>query len=423
MRRLLALATLCATVALLGSACSSDDGSDTTVAPKRTTSTTTTVPITANVKVGALLDLSGPGKSLGEASRSALEAGVKVAAARGVGVELDIRDTGSDPATAQKEIESLQAAGVSAVIGPQTSAEATQILPFANEKGMLLVSQASTASSLAIADDALYRMVPTDETEGAASGDLMTAGGPTRVVLVHRNDPGNNGLFVKVRSAVAARKGSPIIGPSYPADGADYVKVAKDIADKVTAAGAGQPLVVYVAGFDEVADILAAASKEPALAATPFYGADGSARSAAVTGNAVAAGFAAGPAKGFASPLPTVGADAADTPRELTEALPEPNPLAYAAFDALVAVAQAAKDAPAATGPQLRAAFVTAAGSQKGVTGAVAFDPAGDRTPLPYAYWGVCKGSGDGFEWRNVGTWEPPATAGEAGKVTTKGCS
>ena len=125
-------------------------------------STTTPVAITTTVKVGALLDLTGDGKTLGLASQSVLEAGVESAAAEGVKIELDVRDTGGDPETALKELTSLNEAGVTSVIGPQTSSEAKNILPYADANGMILISQGSTASTLAVPTDSLFRMVPTD---------------------------------------------------------------------------------------------------------------------------------------------------------------------------------------------------------------------------------------------------------------------
>ncbi|MEX0767522.1 MAG: ABC transporter substrate-binding protein, partial [Microthrixaceae bacterium] len=157
-------------------------------------STTTTAAITATVKVGALLDLTGEGKTLGLASQSVLKAGVQSAAEQGVKIELDVRDTGGDPETALKELTSLNEAGVTSVIGPQTSSEAKNILPYADENGIILISQGSTASTLATPTDSLFRMVPTDKVEGVASGDLITNEGPVTLITAHREDAGNIGL-------------------------------------------------------------------------------------------------------------------------------------------------------------------------------------------------------------------------------------
>ena len=55
-------------------------------------------------------------------------------------VELEIRDTGSNPVTALAELENLKNAGITTVIGPMISEEALAVLHYANANGMLLLS-------------------------------------------------------------------------------------------------------------------------------------------------------------------------------------------------------------------------------------------------------------------------------------------
>ncbi len=409
-----ALLLVATAAVLLTGACSSEE------------STATTAPSSAEplqpVTIGALLDLTGPGSTLGTQSRSALEAALIEASAQGFAVTLDVRDTGSDPETALKELQSLHELGVTAVIGPQTSSEAAAVIDFADANGMLLVSQGSTASTLAIPGDALYRMVPTDQVEGVAAGDLITVNpGPRRVVVSHRDDAGNAGLASAVTATVQARGATVVEGPVYPAEGADAAQVAQQIAEAVSGGGEEES-VVYLAGFEEVADILAAASTIQALENVPFYGGDGSARSDALIENATAAQFAAGPALGYPSPLPTVGDDAVAPPEPLQRAVPDGDPLAYGAYDALVIVLAALQQAGVtASGTPLREAFATAASGHQGVSGTVELDAAGDRATMPFAFWGVCEADGV-FAWVEVGDWVPPETAGQPGVVAYLGC-
>ncbi|MBU6215273.1 MAG: ABC transporter substrate-binding protein, partial [Acidobacteria bacterium] len=131
MRRLLVPLVLLATVGLVAASCGGDDSSS-------TSTTAAGGDAKGTVTIGALLDLTGDGASLGQGSKAALEAAVTQAGANGVEVTLDVRDTGGDPATALKEIQSLQEAGVTTVIGPQTSSEAKEVLSFADEQGMLV---------------------------------------------------------------------------------------------------------------------------------------------------------------------------------------------------------------------------------------------------------------------------------------------
>ena len=391
-------------------------------------STTTTVAITTTVKVGALLDLTGDGKTLGLASQSVLEAGVESAAAEGVKIELDVRDTGGDPATALKELTSLNEAGVTSVIGPQTSSEAKNILPYADANGMILISQGSTASTLAVPTDSLFRMVPTDKVEGVASGDLITNKGPVTLITAHRDDAGNNGLVSTVGADVIAGGGTVIAGPTYAPEDTDFAAVAQKIADAVAQADSGATKAVYLAGYGEVAQILAEASGIASLQDIPFYGGDGSAQSTDLTDDATGAAFAAGSADGFASPLPVIGDDAEAPPEELVKADPEPDPLAYGAYDALmILTAVFAKDGADLKGSDLRTAFMTTAEGYKGVTGVVTLDASGDRATMPYAYWGICEVD-KAFEWKVLGGWVPPsptepATTTKPGTITFTGCT
>jgi branched-chain amino acid transport system substrate-binding protein len=416
-RRLLTLCSLLATTALISVGCGGDDSSSDT-----TTTTAGGDGSTTEVTFGALLDLSGPGKSLGEASRSALEAAVEQARADGVEVTLDVRDSRSDPETALQEMEALHHAGVRVVIGPQTSSEAREVLQYSNDNGMLVISQGSTAGSLAIDGDALYRMIPTDQVEGAASGDLIADQGPVKVITVNRDDTGNQGLVDAVSKTVEARGGTAIDGPTYPTEGADWSSVVGEISQLVDQNEGEQPVVVYVAGFDEVAELLAAADARSELAEIAFYGGDGSAKVAPIIDDAAAARFAAGPARGFPSPLPTIDDDAVAPPEALSSALPSPDPLAFAAYDALIIAAEAVAEVGAdAEGAPLRQAFAAAAAGHRGVSGTIDLDAAGDRATMPFAFWGVCDVDGT-FEWRDLGTWVPPTTAGEAGVIAYLGC-
>jgi branched-chain amino acid transport system substrate-binding protein len=392
------------------SGCSESDSSS--------SDTTTTVAITTTVKVGALLDLTGDGKTLGLASQSVLEAGVESAAAEGVKIELDVRDTGGDPETALKELTSLNEAGVTSVIGPQTSSEAKNILPYADANGMILISQGSTASTLAVPTDSLFRMVPTDKVEGIASGDLITYFGPVTLITANRDDAGNNGLVSTVSADVAASGNTVIAGPTYAPEDTDFAGVAQKIADAVASADSSVQKAVYLAGYGEVAQILAEASGIAGLQGIPFFGGDGSAQSTDLTDNATGAAFAAGSADGFASPLPVIGDDAATPPEALLKADPEPDPLAYGAYDALmILTAVFAKDGADLKGADLRTAFMTAAEGFKGVTGVVTLDASGDRATMPYAYWGICEVD-KAFEWKVLGGWVPPAPTEPA--TTTK---
>src|SRR5580704_12209256 len=85
------------------------------------------------VHVGALLSITGGGSSLGNTSRAALEVARdrwnQRLARQHRRVELDVVDTGQDPARATAGFTQLADQGVRIIIGPQSSSEVAAIQP------------------------------------------------------------------------------------------------------------------------------------------------------------------------------------------------------------------------------------------------------------------------------------------------------
>jgi ABC-type branched-subunit amino acid transport system substrate-binding protein len=183
---------------------------------------------------------------------------------------------------------------------------------------------------------------------------------------------------------------------------------------------------VYIAGFEEVADYLAATSGEDALANRHFYGGDGSAKSQAILADPEAAKMAAA-SGGFPSPLLTVPADAARNARrtikriERTSRQPA-DAFSLAAYDALVLGVDALQDAgPDPSGDALRFAFAAAANDHDGITGKIVLNDAGDRATGSFGYWAVCAAR-KGYEWRTIGSWTPSLQPGQPGTVRLTSC-
>ena len=375
---------------------------------------------TETITVGALLSITGGGSSLGNTSQAA----IKVARDqwnkrltlqhRNVRVAVDVRDTGQDPTRAVAAFNELADAGVRIIIGPQSSSEVAAIQPLANARGVLLVSQGSTASSLAMPNDTVFRFVPNDHVEGRASTDLILHQGARAVVPLWRDDRGNQGLAASVRAAATASSAQVTTGFQYEPNTTDFGPALSEISRQVTTAAAqvGTPHVaVYLAGFEEVADLFAAAGQMPELASVRWYGADGSAQATQLLQPA-SAQFAIR-AKGFPSPLVALPASRAARDAVLIgqiarRAHATPDAFALAAYDAFnVGVQTLLTSGTSVDGPTLRAAYAQAADGYAGVTGTIQLDPNGDRASAPYAYWSICSRGAHGSRWVRTGTWTP----------------
>jgi branched-chain amino acid transport system substrate-binding protein len=380
------------------------------------------------VTIGALLDLSGDGKSLGRASKAALQVAATDLERQSRGrldIELDIRDTRQNPQTAVQEFVRLVGTGVRMIVGPQTSNEVRALLEAgANNSPAIIVSNGSTASSLAFPGDSVFRLVPDDRVEGAATASLMDAQDQKTVVVSYRVDPGNETLAASTSAFVRVLGGKAVSGPVYPGGTTSFGPAVRSLAQDVGNEVGGA--AVYIAGSDEVADYLAAASDEPELANRTFYGGDGSAKSEAILNDRAAAEMAA-TSGGFPSPLLTVPADARREARRTIKRIQrksgeEPDAFSLAAYDALGLAVEALEAAgPEPSAAALRLTFTAAADGYDGVTGEIDLNDAGDRATGAFAFWAVCR-AGRSYEWRTIGSWTPSDLAGEPGTVRITRC-
>ncbi len=409
MRRLLVL-----TLALGVAACSDDSsGPDTG---------------STQLVVGALLSLTGPGQTLGRTSEAALNLAVDDLNARfsGAGsptrVSVRVEDTGLDPALALDRLKTLAAEGVRVFIGPQSSSEVRALKPFADSAGVVLLSQGSTAGSLAIADDNVFRLVPDDSHEGQAMVALLAGDGIGTVVPLWREDAGNQGLHDAVARLLPAAGGTVTAGASYPPGTADFSAqlqaIRSEVGDAIAQHGAGT-VAVYLAAFEESALIFAQASGDPTLSQVRWYGGDGTVQSAAVIADPTAAAFAA--STSFRAP--TYGLDDALLQQDAAlidaigarSGLP-PDAFTLAAYDALHVATLAFAEVGLGSLAGYRSALLRQAEAYTGATGSTDLNAAGDRAVGDYDFYQVCAGTPP--VWRRVAAYR--ATRGTV--VSVGGC-
>src|SRR6266480_4502941 len=369
-------------------------------------------------KIGVLASLTGSGNSLGQDTVAALQIATDQLDAEakanqgGYRFHLFVRDTQQDPVKALAAIKDLDKRGVQIIVDPQTSAEVAMIKPFADAHNMLVISQGSTASSLAIADDNIFRFCPNDKREAAAIVALMQHDGIHAIVPLWRNDAGNNGLHDSVKAAFENIGGTVTSGFQYQPTTTDFsaatASVASQIQSLVTAGADPNSIAIYLAAFDEAVGVFHSAAANFTLSSARWYGSDGVALSAALTGDASASAFAAS----AYYPNPTFGLD--DALQELWQPVANaieartgitPDAFALSAYDALFVVERALR----VTGnlkdfSGFKAAFVNATNTYSGVTGSTALDGAGDRLNADFDFWAVRPTNGS-YGWARVGTY------------------
>lgn len=415
-RLLLALAALLLTPV---AACSDDDGGGSSGNGDRQA---------AEFRMGALLPITGALSSYGEASRAALEeAQTKVNAENAQKAALTVLDTSSEPATALAKLQELHAAGIKLVIGPYSSSEVQAVKAFADQNGIILVSPLSTATSLAVPNDNIFRYTPDDNEEGAALAALAYADGIRTLIPVSRNDPGNLGLQSSVKQHFERLGGRIGPGITYATNETAFAPVALELTNILQAQ---QPAStgVYLTAFAEVTMLLGAAADTPGAAtlkAVNWYGSDSVALSKGLAEDRKAAAFSV--EVGYPNPILGLRTEDESRWKPVSDALTRklnrtPDSFALAAYDGFIVGYSALKTAGAgAGGAALGQAFVQASSTHTGLTGPTNLNPAGDRASGSYDFWSICP-SGSTYTWVRTATYTAAVANTPAKAQQVRGC-
>ena len=368
------------------------------------------------VEIGALLSLTGNWSSLGITSQKAIGLAVDDVNAymeqKGTNIRFTgmVFDTKLDTTIAKLAMTDIIRTRTKYVIGPQSSAELAAVKPLADEKNILVVSQGSTASSLAISGDGIFRFCPGDVVEGPAIARTMFAEGKRVVITLSRDDAGNKGLQTSVGSSFTALGGQVDAIAPYSTTLAKYGSLLTTVKSKLQtyiAAQGAEKVAVYLASFDECVSLFNEASTDPIFSSVQWYGGDGVVLSPALTGDAQAAAFAV--TTKFIAPnfgLPTIPhPDLATISAAIKSATGiEADAYALAAYDAVWVIAKTATAMPITnTSYDLtKKVFNIESSKYFGITGPVLLNAAGDRSTGSFDYWGIVL-EGGSYKWKLVG--------------------
>jgi ABC-type branched-subunit amino acid transport system substrate-binding protein len=387
------------------------------------------------ILIGALLSLTGTFSSLGESTEASLRLAVddvnnhlaKSGSSSRVG--LIIEDTKTDPNIAREKLKDLASKGIRIVIGPSTGASVAAVKEYADENGILIVSSSSTAASLAIPNDNVFRFVPDDTHQAEALAKQMWDEGTRVVIPIWRTDVFGNNHQSSLKEKFEILGGKVLDGIGYDPPIGDFAaslhrinfivweqelsSLTSKVNDAVSQYGVDK-VGVYIVAYDEIVPIMIQANRHQELQSVRWYGSDGSAQLEGLIKNVEAAEFAV--KTNFLNPIYRV--EASDSFKELEERIVEeigrvPRSYAEVAYDEFWVAALTLNNYTGTPqddiGP-LREAFINTANLYTGVTGRTELNDAGDRKYAPYDFWAVQpahnKGTNTGsFEWTNVAAY------------------
>lgn len=369
------------------------------------------------IKIGGLFSLTGNWSSLGIPSQEAMKLAL-------IDINQDLEEKGSnirfstvvydtelDTSMVKNLItRAFTTQNVKYIIGPQSSAEVGAILPYANANNILVVSQGSTASSLAIPNDAVFRLCPGDAVEGRAMAQTMYAQGKQAIITLSRDDAGNRGLQQSVGTAFTALGGQVTAINPYSTIGNDYTNVLaqlRTLIQQYTATYGANQVGVYLASFDECKDIFQSAISDPIFSSVNWYGGDGIVLSSVLLTSTAAAQFAATTnffAPNFGLPLTPNPKLAYIQNTIRTNTGYEPDAYTFAVYDAMWLIANTVASYSGVTSNfnKLKTDFAIEANQYYGITGPTILNSNGDRDSGSFDYFGVVNENGV-YKWKLVG--------------------
>lgn len=376
------------------------------------------------ITIGALLPLTGDLQSYGERASAAVQFAVdemnqyldqQNAWFR---LKLIVEDTQTKPDVAVQKFGDLAAQGVKFIVGPMTSAEVKKVKDLADQQNVLVISPSSTAISLAIPGDNVYRFCPADNVQSKAIAKALNDAGVKVAIIVNRADTWGEGLEDATKQA-AEGKGITVESVySYNAESPNFASIVtqlnNDVQNLLKQYKPGE-IGIVVIGFNEVAQLFTVANKYAALKEVPWFGSDGTALLTEITSDPVATGFSMDTL--FLNPIfsPASTSEQEKVKQAVKQKLgTEPDAYSYAAHDAVVAIAFALLQAGQTsdmdqlvnTVKQLIPQITTSDEfANFAATGKFPLNDAGDRATADYDWWLVGEVNGK-YEWVKAGKYK-----------------
>ncbi len=370
---------------------------------------------TEDIRIGALVPISGEWASNGKQIEAALTIGSEDVNKFLEDIGSDKRvvlageDTKADPAQALEKLKILHEQGMKIVIVGSTSAELQAMKEYADENGIILIGTSSTAPSLAIHGDNIFRLVTDDSRQGKVMAEVLAARNITDLIPIYRNDLWGRDLLNATGECFEARKGMVAKGVAFKPNATCYSAEVEALGAEVknaTAIYGADRVGVYLISFDEGAKIMALAARDPVLSSVRWFGSDGMANLADLVQNETLARFAS--KTEFITPV-YAGEEGRPLYNNVSEAImrmtgSNPNAYALTAYDALWMAAEAELLAGSGNTSQLRAALEQIVNNYCGVTGRYMLNSAEDRDFADYSLLQV-EENNKGCAWEKVGSY------------------
>ncbi len=181
-----------------------------------------------------------------------------------------------------EKVQSFKAMDINLVHGGGWSSFASAALSYVNENNILLWSSSSTAPTLRIADDNLYRMCPDDTVQSPAIAMMLWSWGIEAIIVIQRADAWADGIYNIIVNDYPALGGVIAERIRYAAEVTEfssYLATAEDKAKELVAQYGQEHVAIEMISFEESVTITSQAADYPTIYGLYWFGSDGTAMS------------------------------------------------------------------------------------------------------------------------------------------------
>jgi len=223
----------------------------------------------AEIRIGAILPLTGGAAQWGVPPRDAATLAVEEINAKGgikgKKIRLEVEDDKCEPAVGVSAVQKLLATGKPvAILGAVCSSVTLAIAPIAEAQKVVLVSPASTNPQITNAGDHIFRVVPTDALRGKVFAEYVYSLGHRRVSILYINNEGGAGNQMTFAENFQKLGGNIVSIDAYPQD-------TRDVRAQLTKIRQQEPEAVIVVSYPDDTPLVLRQASELKLGVPLFF--------------------------------------------------------------------------------------------------------------------------------------------------------
>ena len=326
-------------------------------------------------------------------------------------LKMTSEDSATNPVIALEKLTSLNAKGIKMIVGPETSSNIRNMKGYSDSNNMLLVSCCSSAPSLAIPNDSVYRLVPDDSNQGTALSKLIQHEGIEVLIPVWRGDTWGDGLSTATTSSFLQRGGIIDEGVRYNPESPEFsasTSLLTEIVQGYVDEYGKDKIGILFLGFAEILQFTQSASQHEILDDVRWFGPGANTKEHKLIDDPIGLDFSTNvqfTTVQFAASKMTDTGDVNPIYEKVQDHLTEtlgtaPNSFVLSSYDAVWIIGLAILETQSTDVTTIKSVISDIAENYNGAIGPTILNEAGDLAQANYEVWGI-----RGGEWVLLGQY------------------